>query len=618
MQIKRKFENSLKERKFSKKEKELIDKAIEKIKLIKEINFEHNLKTAYYLSISNLDFETIVSGILYGLEKITTQKEIEKDFGKEIAKIVFGQKKLKEIKQKSTFQKTNPIRQILLTTIYDTRIIFVKLAEKLSDLESSEEITQKKQKEIAKEVLDTYVPLANRLGLELIKKELTDIAFKKYNPRKYSEIENFLNQSRKEREEFIKKVLKEFENLLKNKIEIIQIKGREKQIYSIFQKISKRKVPLNEQKDHFAIRIITNSVENCYNAANIIKNNYEELMFKDYIKNPKPNGYQSIHIILKLKNSKTLEVQIRTKEMDAVAEEGVAAHFTYKKQGGDKNFEKKTSWLKEVLNLNNKETINSLKTNLFKDKIYTYTPTGEAFELPINSTILDFAYRVHAEVGNKAIAGLVNKKFMPLKTKLKNGDIVEIITNKFQRPRRDWMSFVVTEKAKKLISREVKRVEKIPVARKYLKESEDVEEIEKIVQIKDLPNHKIVFAKCCKPIPPEKIIGIAKSNKIAIIHNKNCKWIKESKRAQKSASWKETFSKPVTIFLIAKDRQGILADTLNTIIRKGIKIKETSAKIIESDKAQCSYTIEPENLSNLKEIIESLKKVESVEKIFFE
>ena len=620
MRIKRKFENSLKERNFSKTELKKIEKAISFIKKIDKIKIKNNLTIAYYLSESKLDIETIISGLLYKSEEFGEEKEIKKEFGEEIAKIVLGQRKLKEIKQKSTFQKTNPVRQILLTTIYDTRTIFVKLAAKLTNLENNEEIPEKKQKEIAKEALDTYIPIAERLGLELIKKELTDIAFKRYSPRKYSEIEKFLKESKHLREKFIQNVIKEFQELLKNKIKIIEIKGRQKQIYSIYQKIKNRKVPLHEQKDHFAIRIITDSIENCYNAINIIKNKYEEVpkTLKDYIKNPKPNGYKSIHVVLKIPKSKILEVQIRTKEMDEIAEEGIASHFSYKKQGGNKTFEKKTSWLKEMLNLNDKEAINNLKINLFKDKIYTYTPKGEAFELPINSTILDFAYRVHAEVGNKAIAGLVNEKFMPLKTKLKNGDIVEIITNKFQRPRRDWMSFAVTEKAKKIISREVKKFEKIPVARKYLKEKEEEKEEEKVVEIKDLPHHKINFAKCCEPIPPEEIIGIAKSNKLAIIHKKDCKWIKESKKAQKTAQWKENYSKPIKIFLIAKDRQGILADTLNTILRKNIKATEASAKITENDQVQCSYTLNIENLEKLKEVIKSLKKIKSVEKIFLE
>jgi len=615
MKLKKEFETAIKERNFKKEEIKKIKLALNELE--KEKRLENNFKIGNYLTKSNLSFETILSGLLYGIEEYLPKEKIEKLFGEEIENLILEQKKFKEIKKKSEKKKDNPLKKILITNISDIRIIFIELASKLVELENQKKT--KEQKKLAKEILEFYAPLSGRLGLELIKKEMNDLAFKIQNPKKYREIVKFLKMSKEKREKFIEEILAEFENLLKNKIKILKIKGRDKQIYSIYQKIVKRKVPLNEQNDHYAIRIITDSVENCYNAINLIKDKYEEIpkTYKDYIKNPKPNGYQSLHITIKT-NLRVLEVQVRTAKMDADAEEGNAAHFAYKNEGEGKDFEKRLSWLKEIFEMKNTSAKEKTKINLFKDKIYCFTPKGEAFEMPVNSSALDFAYRIHADVGNKAIGAKINKKFAPLKTKIKNGDKIEIITSKFQRPRRDWIKFVLTEKAKKIISREVKKIEKIPVSKKRLLEEENKEKIENIVKLESLPNHHVQFAKCCFPIPPEKIIGTIKSNKNILVHAKNCKWIKDSKNSQLELEWKKEYSYPIKMNVLSKDRSGLLTDLLNTITRRKIEILEANAKIVENSMAQCSFKLKIENLEKLLEIIKRIKKIKGVEKIFFE
>ncbi len=607
---------------LNEEEKENIKKAEQFLeKNFKPPEIIHNKRIANILAQSNQNPETIISGLLY--KGYNYEKEIKTLFGEEIFNIVFGQKTLKEIKDKNKFSKTNPIRQIIFTTIKDPRIIFIKLASKLSHLiriEKIKNIPKESINEITNNALEIYAPLATRLGLEQIRKGLEDYSLKIKNPKKYSEIQKYLKESEEERKEEIKKIIENVKKLLQKKVEIIKIKGREKQIFSIYEKIVNRKVPLNKQKDHYAIRVITPSVEECYNALNIIKTEYEEIpeTFKDYIKNPKQNGYQSLHTIVKTPNKKMLEVQIRTERMDEFAEEGVAAHFLYKGIKSNLTFEKKVGWLKEILNLQTNTALKELKLDLFEDKIYCYTPKGQAYALPKGASVLDFAYQIHGEIGSKAIGSLVNKKFMPLKTKISNGDIIEIITNKFQRPRRNWMKFVITEKAKKIISRDVQRFENIPVAKTYLKEETNENQIENLIETPGLKNPRIIYAKCCNPLPPEEIIGISRSQKRITIHKENCDKIKNSNLHKTPVEWKEHYNKPIKIFVLGYDRPGILADLLNTIIRQGIKAKEASAKTIENNQTQCTFILNLENSQALIEVINRLYKIKGIKKIWVE
>lgn len=579
---------------------------------------KHNLYIGLNLVKSKTKYTTICAGLLYGIHLKAKKEELIKEFGNEITKIIFGQEKLKNIKSKNQFSKTNPVRQIILTTLEDARIIFVKLSAKLNNLHNMECIETKEQKRIATEAIEMYAPIANRLGLELLKHELVDISFKIINLKKYKEIEKFLKDSKTERKEYVKKMTKKINDLLKNEIEVIKIKGREKQIYSIYQKIVKRKVPLHEQKDHIAIRIIVNAKEDCYNAMFIIKKNYETLrgVNRDYIKSPKPNGYQSLHTILKTKDKKIVEIQIRTKKMDEDAEEGVASHNAYKGIIENKKFEKKASWIKEIMLREKSDGLGELKINLFKNKIYCYTPQGEAIKLDIDSTVLDFAYMVHDEIGNKAVAGMVNKKFSSLKSTLKNGDIVEIITSKFQRSRRGWLKFVVMKKSKKTISKMVKAFENIPVPKITRTTIKDEYSIENPVEVIGFPNHISFFANCCRPIPCEKIIGVVRSHKKIIIHCKNCSRIKESKKYQVDANWKEFLSSPIRMITQAKERSGIMADILNTISRLGYKIKEASGKMIGNNSVECSFIVEVDSGIEIEEIIKKIKNIEGIKRVF--
>ncbi|MBR9702021.1 bifunctional (p)ppGpp synthetase/guanosine-3',5'-bis(diphosphate) 3'-pyrophosphohydrolase [Candidatus Pacearchaeota archaeon] len=615
------------ENEYSKREIDLFRKALDYSKeqfkaekrLSGELVMRHNIEIGKILVKSKLFPEVVVAGILYGGEGKVLPTELQKEFGKEISDLVYGQSQLKVIKSKNENVEAETLRKILLVTIKDVRIIFVKLADKLDNLKTMRVLPEKEQRKIAEEVLEVYAPLANRFGLEYIRRRLEERAFKILNLRRYNEIVNFLKDSKENRQKFVKDFIGEVSKKLGGKAKIVGIKGREKHIYSIYKKLHRES--LHNQRDHFAIRIIAKSVDDCYKALGILHENYEGGRLKDYIASPKPNGYQSLHTTLNIVG-KYVEVQIRTQEMEEVAEEGVASHWSYKKLKSDENFEKKTAWLRSVLDLQanekDKEFLKTVKLNVFGDKIYCYTPQGKAIDLPKGSTILDFAYQIHQEVGNRAVGGRIDGIYASLRKELKNGEVVEIMTNKNQRPRRDWVKFVVSARARSIIRKEVKRYEKIPVAKHYsIKESEK-EKFDDLTYSLEFPNHKLSLAKCCSPIPKNEIVGVIKSHRKISVHVKDCKRIKEAVDRIIPVFWKETFNRPIKIIVEASDRSGILADMLNTISRGGFVVKEANAKLISNGASECSFVIVPQKLEHIVNLIKRIKKVRGVQKIWFE
>ena len=590
-----------------------------------EYVYKNNVNIGTILVKSNLSKEIVIAGLLYGLEKLVIAKEIKETFGEDIASIIFGQLQFNEVKKGNKNLEAGIIRKILLTSLYDVRIILVKLAVKLASLNTIQVFDAKKQKEIAKEVLEIYVPLAARLGLEYIRTRLESLAFKVVYPKQYLEISNFFKETSKEREEFVKNLVEEIKILLDNKVGIVKVKGRHKEIRSIFKKILEKGTSLKEQKDHYAIRIIVKTVDDCYKTLGILHQNYEPLEegLKDYINSPKPNGYQSIHTIIKIpKEKKEVEVQIRTQDMDEFAEEGGASHWSYKKLQSDKNFEKKVGWLRELIefqkNSSEKDFMKGLKLDLFADKIYCYTPKGDVRELPKNATVLDFAYSIHQEIGEKSIGGRINGKFVSLKEPLKNGVVVEIVTNKNQRPRRDWLKFVISSRAKTKIKQGVKRYESIPITHVYTIENKKDEDYENLVECPEFPNAIFSLAKCCSPVPKDSLIAIMKSYKNFLVHKENCPRLKGNIKNAIPVFWKKVFNSPLKLKVFSEDRPGILADVLNTISREGFVVKKATAKIVSEGFTECGFVIIPKVLEDVYDMVNRVKKVRSVRKIFFE
>jgi len=630
LKIELKFLKTCEQEKYSKKDISQFKEAIkftkdcfkEEKRLSGNLIIEHNISVGNILADSKLQPEVIVAGIFYNLELKVTKKEIQEKFGKEISELVFGQLQLKDIYKKNKKIESDVLRKIFLATLSDTRILFVKLADKLDNLFTINVFPLKQRKKTAQEILEIYVPLANRLGLELIKRKLEENSFKIVNPKKYKEIKNFLKESKEKRELFLRNFIKEINFLLNKKIKNYKIKGREKSTYSIYKKIINRKVSLDKQKDLFAIRIITDSIENCYNVLGILHKKYKNLQgtLKDYISFPKENGYQSLHTVLKTSENKNVEVQICTNEMNEIAEEGVAAHWSYKKLKSDFSFEKKTAWLRSVLDLKNsqkdKNFLKDLKLNFFEKRFYCYTPKGTPINLPKNSTVLDFAYHIHQEIGNHTIGAKINGIFFGIKKELKSEDVVEIITNKHQKPKRDWIKYVVSPRAKTIIKRKIKKLGGLPISKNYSLKKIEKENFDGLVFSKEFPNHKFTLAKCCSPLPNQKIIGIIKSHKNILVHRKNCEKIKSSENCF-PVFWKKEFNKPIKIFVQAEDRLGILADVLNTISRKSFIVKEANAKLIGNNLVECSFVIIPRELENIIKLIKTIQKIKSVKKIYF-
>ena len=427
--------------------------------------FDHYLRSAAILVESKSSPEIIIATLLQGLAKDNQIKQI---FSEEIVNLLKGLEKLKELKFKNNQLASAALRKIILTTLEDVRVILIKLANKVDNLHDIAVLSLEEQKRIAEEVLEVYAPLAYRLGVEKIKNQLEDASFKILNPNKFHQISTFLEQSGEQREENVKSFITLIKEISSQNVAIKTIKGRSKHIYSIYKKLVRKGINLSELHDLLGVRVIVSEIKDCYILLGLLHEKFEpvEGRLKDYIANPKPNFYRSIHTAVRLADNKTVEIQIRTTEMEEFAEEGIAAHWRYKGVKSEESFEKKIAWLRNVLDLHkdsrNKDFLETLKVDIFGDNIYCYTPKGDVKELPQGATIIDFAYLVHEEIGNKIVAGRVNGKFVPLKHQLVLGDVVEILTNKHQRPRRSWIKIVKSAKTRQKIRKSLKVHESLP------------------------------------------------------------------------------------------------------------------------------------------------------------
>ncbi len=585
--------------------------------------FDHNVRVAEILADSKAAPEVVIAGMIHSALEYVSKEELEKTFGAEVCKLVRQEELLKRIKPRGTSFDPDALRKILVTTLEDVRAVLVKLANKLDNMKDIHVLPQDEQKRIAEEILDVYAPLAYRLGMEKIKIQLEDLAFRAINPRKYNEIEKFLEKSSEKLEQDISDSINCIKSIVVDEVLLVDIKGRPKQIYSIYRKITQRKVKLEDQHDLMGIRIIVPEVKDCYSLLALLHKNFEpvEGKLKDYIANPKPNFYRSIHTTLWLRNGRMFEVQVRTPEMDEFAEEGLAAHWRYKGVKSDEFFEKKMSWLRTVLEMqkDNQEFLETAQIDVFGDKIHCYTPTGDVKELPFEATILDFAYLIHEEVGNKAIGGKVNGKFVPLRHQLRKGDVVEIITNKRQRPRRSWLKIVKSGSARQKIRRSLKESEKGFVPFYFRLLHPDLRgETGLLAESASFPKATCILAKCCHALPGEPIVGIATKRRVISVHRNDCRAALKDEERWIGVSWRNTFSQKIRFNVRAEERRGLLADLLHTIAAARFEVKEAKAKLVDNDMAECSFLIVPKDLEELKSLIAKINNVSGIKKIYFE
>ena len=435
----------------------------------------HPIQVAYTLAELGLDDATICAALMHDLAEDTavTLNDISSEFSPEIAEMVNGVTKLAKIKYVSAEeQQVENYRKMFLAMGKDIRVILIKLADRLHNIRTLKFLKRDRQIAIAQETIDLYAPLANRLGVFSMKWELEDQAFKYLYPEEYREIVEGIAKKREERLKFIDQIVDEIKiNLKKEKI-VCEITGRAKHLYSIYRKMKRDNKTLDQIYDLFALRILVNSVKDCYAALGVVHELYTPMpgRFKDYIAVPKPNMYQSLHTTLLGPNGTPFEVQIRTYNMHRIAEFGIAAHWAYKEQsflhGKKENVtvkEDKLAWLRESLEWqkdmqNPDEFMSTLKTELVEDSVYVFTPKGQIKTLPKGSTPIDFAYSIHADIGNKMVGAKINSKMMPIITPLHNGDIVDIMTNDNSKgPSRDWLKFVKSSSAKTKIQQWFKK-----------------------------------------------------------------------------------------------------------------------------------------------------------------
>ena len=425
----------------------------------------HPLEVASMLADMKMDTTTLVAGILHDVLEDTevTAPEIEETFGKEAAHLIKGITKISLVEASSPeTRKAESIRKIILAMTDDVRVIFIKLADRIHNLKTLKYLPENKQKQIARETLEIYAPIANRLGMGRIKAELEDLSFRYVDPENYFKIASFIDPLKKKAEKELKSIRRSLEQLMEDHQIPAEIFYRIKRPYSIFNKMDRRNIPFDQVFDFMALRLITDTVENCYAALGSVHQNWPHIphRFRDYIAMPKPNLYQALHTTIITEKKQTIEIQFRTQDMHTLAENGISAHWRYKEADPKAIMkeDKRLIWLREVAELykeqkSPREFLKSLKTDLIPEEVYVFTPQGKVISLPLGATAIDFAFRIHSELGFHASGAKINAKQASLKTILKPGDIVEILENPDATPNRDWLNAAYTSKARHHIKR---------------------------------------------------------------------------------------------------------------------------------------------------------------------
>jgi GTP diphosphokinase / guanosine-3',5'-bis(diphosphate) 3'-diphosphatase len=553
----------------------------------------HPVAVAGILAGLNLDAGSIKAALLHDVLEDTpaTRDEIKQRFGDDVALLVDGVSKLDQLRFDSAAEaQAESFRKMLLAMVQDLRVILVKLADRTHNMRTIEALPLEKQRRIARETLDIYAPIANRLGIYSLKVELETLGFRTFYPYRYRVLERALRRARGNQRQLLRKIEARFVGELASSGITARVTGREKHLYSIYKKMQRKHAHLSEIVDVFGIRIVVGDVDSCYRVLGLAHQLYKPMpgRFKDYISIPRVNGYQSLHTTLFGPNGLPLEVQIRTEEMDKVAERGVAAHWQYK--AVDKRTysteERAREWLTGLMEMqhaaNSEEFLETVKVDLFPDKVYVFTPKGDIMRLPRGATAVDFAYAVHTDVGNRCVAAKIDRRLVPLKTALGNGETVEVITARGARPNPNWVNFVTTAKARNAIraylknlrrdeaqelgrrllsqalrpySMSLRRLSKArtgslltelglddlatlyeqlglgerlaPVVAGMLAQSgsgddKEVAARRKPLEIAGTEGLVVNYARCCYPIPGDEIVGFMSSGRGVVIHRDTC------------------------------------------------------------------------------------------------
>jgi GTP pyrophosphokinase len=612
----------------------------------------HPLAVANILAQWHLDPQALTAALLHDVMEDTavTKTEISRNFGKPVAELVDGVSKLDRIEFETQEKaQAENFRKMLLAMARDVRVILIKLADRLHNMRTLEAVEPPKRRRVARETLDIYAPIANRLGLNSIYQELEDLSFKHLYPDRYRVLAKAVKAARGNRREVVGKVLESMKRRLRdNKVEA-QVHGREKHLYSIYRKMREKHLSFAQVLDVFGFRIVVNDVHACYIALGALHGLFKPIpgKFKDYIAIPKANGYQSLHTTLFGPFGTPLEVQVRTTEMHKIAEAGVASHWLYKSFDTSlSDLQKKThQWLQSLLQMQSEsgdsaEFLEHLKVDLFPDEVYVFTPRGQIMALPRGATAVDFAYAVHTDIGNRCVAVKINQELMPLRSELKNGDRVEVITAAHARPNPLWLNFVVTAKARSAIRHFLKTMhfeESVQLGERLLNQAianfktnlgsikdgqwdklvresnaKSRQEIladiglgkrlsavvaRKLLSLGEALSHEaaaagsvvihgsegmaVQFARCCNPIPGDPIIGMISKGQGMVIHTHDCPAIAKTRTDPErllDVAWASETRKlfEVSIKLVVANRRGVLAQVAAEIAEAGSNIQNVS------------------------------------------
>jgi len=652
-----------------------------------EAYISHPVAAAEILAELHLDPDTIVAAILHDVIEDTPigKDEIAERFGKDVAEIVDGVTKLDQIKFKSREEaQAESFRKMLLAMVRDLRVIMVKLADRTHNMRTIDIMSIPKRRQIARETLDIYAPVAERLGLYSMKLELEDLGFRTLYPQRYRVIERALKRARGNQKEFLSKIAGQLEAAMKKAGIDAKVKAREKHLYSIYKKMRRKKSLLAEIVDVYGLRILVDSIDTCYRTLGVVHSVFKPMpgRFKDYIAIPRVNGYQSLHTTLFGPNAVPIEVQIRTTDMHHVAESGIAAHWKYKAGGGDKDSaqqERARAWLSHLVEMqesgNPEEFIESVKVDLFPDKVYVFTPKGAILRLPRGATVVDFAYAVHTDIGNRCVAAKIDRRLVPLRTVLRNGQTVQVITAKGATPNPSWVNFVATAKARTAIRHYLKtlrRSEAIELGKQLLnsalsefqldfdavapaalastlqelalKDRDDLlekvglgERLAPLVARRLLPAGAagpsqaggspitvagtegllVTYARCCHPIPDDPIIAFLSAGRGIVIHRETCANVAEYQKHPEKwqpVTWQADINRyfSAEVRIEAVNKVGMLAAVSAAIAGQQTNIGHATVEQRDGDVSLLTLEVEVKDRRHLARIVRAIRGMPEV------
>jgi guanosine-3',5'-bis(diphosphate) 3'-pyrophosphohydrolase len=647
----------------------------------------HPLAAAEILADLHLDADTIVGAILHDVIEDTpiAKEDIAQRFGKDVAEIVDGVTKLDQIKFKNREEaQAESFRKMLLAMVRDLRVIMVKLADRTHNMRTIGAMSPQKRRTIARETLEIYAPVAERLGLYNIKLELEDLGFRALYPQRYRVIERALKRARGNQKEFLGKIEKALTEALKKANIPGKVESREKHLYSIYKKMRRKRSLLAQVVDVYGLRMLVDSVDTCYRVLGVVHATYRPMpgRFKDYIAIPRVNGYQSLHTTLFGPNGVPIEVQIRTADMHNIAEAGVAAHWKYKSgapaDGNDSaQQERARAWISHLMEMqasgNAEEFIESVKVDLFPDKVYVFTPKGAILRLPRGATVVDFAYAVHTDIGNRCVAAKVDRRLSPLRTVLRNGQTVQIITAKGASPNPSWVNFVATAKARSAIRhylKALKRSEAVELGAQLLNSALEefqlsVDKIEPAVMnqalqefhIKDkddllaqlglgerlaplvarrlLPGGHdekgditpltvagtegllVTYARCCRPIPDDPIIAYLSPGRGIVIHRDTCGNVEDyHKHPEKwqPVAWQQDLNRyfSAEVRIEAENKIGMLASISAAIAGTDTNIGHATVEQRDGEVSFIKLEVEVKDRKHLARVVRTIRQMPEV------